>query len=117
MIGLSRTSISERPHRMTWQNPGPAIPDGDGDFTHTWIDCVPPHTDVKISPATAADLERVVSGTVLAANTYIVAGPYHPQIKTDSRGLYNGRIFNVTGAADPEERHVETIAVCVEIFP
>jgi head-tail adaptor len=114
MIGL-QTSTADRPHRMTWQNPGPSVPDGDGGYTQSWIDCVPPTTSVKIAPATAVDLERVAAGTVLSTNTYIVRGPYHPQIKTASRGIHNGRIFNCTGASNPEEANVETIAVCVEV--
>jgi head-tail adaptor len=100
---------------MTWQSPGPAVPDGDGGSTQTWFDLAPATTSVKIAPATAVDLERVAAGTVLSTNMYIVTGPYHPQITTQSRGLYNGRIFNVTGVANPEERNVETIAICVEV--
>lgn len=114
-IGLSTTSVGERPHRMTWQNPGPAVPNGSGGYSQTWIDLLPPTTSVRIAPATAADLERLAAGTVLATATHIVDGPYHPQIKTSSRGLFNGRIFNVVGVANPEERNVETICVCVEV--
>lgn len=114
MIG-NQISVGARPHRVTLQSPGPDIPDGDGGSTHTWIDLVPPGWSCEIKPATAVDLERVAAGTVLSTNTYIVKGPYHPQLKTASRLLFNGRIFNCTGVSNPEERNVETIAVCVEI--
>jgi head-tail adaptor len=109
------TSVNARVHRMAWQNPGPAVPDGDGGSTPTWIDLVPPATSVEIKPATAVDLERIAAGTVLSSNTYIVKGPYHPQITTQTRGLHNGRSFSVTGVSNPEERHVETVCVCVEV--
>lgn len=113
-IGL-QTSVANRPHRVTLQNPGPDVSDGDGGATNTWVDLVPPGWSCEIKPATAVDLERVAAGTVLSTNTYIVKGPYHPQLKTASRLVFNGRIFNCTGVSNPEERNVETIAVCVEM--
>jgi head-tail adaptor len=100
---------------VTLQNPGPAVPDGDGGFTQSWTDLTPAAVSAKIAPATAADLERLVSGTVLATATHIVTMPYHPGVVIASRVLFNGRQFSVTGVANPEERNVETIAVCVEI--
>ena len=114
-IGLSKTSIAERVHRVTVQNPGPAVPDGDGGYTTSWIDLVPPAWSCEIKPATAVDLERVAAGTVLSTNTYILKGPHHPQLKTASRILFNGRIFNCTSVSNPEERNVETVAVGVEV--
>lgn len=114
MIGPT-TSVGKRPHRVTLQDPGPGIPDGDGGQTQTWSDLVPPAMDAEIKTAAAADLERIAAGTVLATATHIVTMPYHPQVKTASRIIHNGRIFNVTGVADPEERHIETIAICVEV--
>ena len=41
-------------HRVLFQNPGPAVPDGDGGYTQSWIDLVPPTWQVSIEPATAA---------------------------------------------------------------
>jgi len=110
-----KTSISERPHRATFQNPGPAVPDGDGGSAQSWTDLVPPSLSVRISPATAVDLERVAAGTVLSTNTYIVKGPYHPQVTTQTRMLYDGRMFSVTGGGSPDERKVEMELVAVEI--
>ena len=114
MIGPT-TSVAKRPHRVTLQNPGPGVPDADGGFTQSWTDLVPPAWTCEIKPATAVDLERVAAGTVLSTNTYILRGPYHAQLATSSRVLFNGRIFNVTGVSNPEERNVETIAVAVEV--
>jgi SPP1 family predicted phage head-tail adaptor len=109
------TSVGERPHRITLQDPGLPVPNGDGGFTQSWVDLVPPSVSAKVAPATAADLERVGAGAVLATATYIVTLPYHPQLQTKSRVLFNGRIFHVVGVATPEERNVETIALCVEV--
>ena len=114
-IGMNRTSINDRPHRVTLQNPGPAVPNNDGGYTQSWTDLVPPAWTVKIAPATAADLERVTAGTVLATATHLVTGPYRADITTQTRVLFNGRQFSVTGVSNPEERNVETIAVCVEV--
>jgi len=115
MIGL-KTSIADRPHFVLLQNPGPAVPDGDGGFLQTWSDLAPRSLYVSIAPATAADLERVVAGgTVLSTATQIVKGPHHPQITTKTRILFGARQFEVTGVANPEERNIETIAICVEI--
>lgn len=112
-IGMT-TSVGDRPHQVRLQNPGPAVPDGDGGFTQVWLDLVPATWSVKIAPATAADLERVTAGTVLATATHLVTGPYHPQISTATRIVFGTRVFSVTGVSDPEERHSETICVCVE---
>jgi SPP1 family predicted phage head-tail adaptor len=110
-----KTAIADRPHRVTLQNPGPAIPDGDGGYTQSWTDLVPPALSVKIAPATQRDLERVIAGTVMSTATHIVTGPFHPQVTTKTRVLFNGRQFSVVGVADPEEGQVEMILVCVEV--
>jgi head-tail adaptor len=109
------TSTAKRPHRVTLQNPGPPVSDGDGGFTQTWIDCVPPAVQAEIKTATAEDLERLASGTVIASASHIVTFGYHPQVITKSRILFNGRIFNVTNVGNPEERNVETVAICEEV--
>jgi len=117
MIAPHKASVAERPHRVTLQNPGPAVPDGDGGFTQTWTDLVPPALYVKIAPATAREVERLAAGTVLATATHIVTGPYHAGVTTKTRIVFNGRVFSVTGVANPDERNVETIAICAEVVP
>lgn len=110
-----RARIGDRPHRVTLQNPGPAVPDGDGGYLQTWTDLTPPAISVEILPATAQDLERVTAGTVIATATHIVTGPFHPQVTTKTRVLFNGREFHVGGVANPAERSVEMILVCTEV--
>ena len=109
------TSTAKRPHRVTLQNPGPAVPNGDGSYTQTWFDLSPPAVSVEIKPATAADLERVAAGAVLSAATSIITGPFHSQVTTQTRLIFNGRIFQVTGDQNVEERNGEMVLVCVEV--
>lgn len=114
MIG-PQTNIADRPHRVSFQNPGPAAPDGEGGTVPSWTDLTPPALSVKIAPATAANLERVTSGTVLATATHVITGPYHPQVTTQTRILFNGRQFSVTGVSNREERNVDMTLVCKEV--
>jgi len=77
---------------------------------------VPPELSVEIKPATAKDLERVAAGTVIATASHIVTGPYHAGVSTKTRIVFGGRVFQVVGVSNPEERNIETIAVCVELL-
>lgn len=107
--------VGDRPHRITLQNPGPAVPDGDGNYTQTWSDLAPASVSAAIEPATASKLERISAGTVSASATHIVTIPYHPQVTTRTRLLIPGaRVLNVTGLMDPDERHVDLILTCEE---
>ncbi len=108
-------SIGSRKHLVMLQNPGPAVPDGDGSYTQTWTDLTPPTLYVSIDPATARDLERVAAGTVIASATQIVKGPYHPQVTTQTRIIFNSRRLNVTAVRNPDERNVTLELVCVEV--
>lgn len=114
MIG-PKTTIADRPHRVTLQNPGPAVPDGEGGTVQSWTDLTPPALSVKIAEASTANLERVTTGTVLATATHVITGPYHPQVTTQTRILFQGRSFSVTGVSNPGERNVEMILVCKEV--
>jgi SPP1 family predicted phage head-tail adaptor len=109
--------IGQRRHLVTFQNPGPAVPDGDGGFAQTWTDLVPASGWVAIVPATAKDLERVTADTVLAAASHILTGPYHPQVTTQTRVTFGTRTFSVTGVSNREERNIEMVLVCTEVVP
>lgn len=110
-----RTAIRRRPHRVLLQGPaGPPAADGDGSYTQAWVDLVPPAMDAEIVEATQAALERLVSNTVVSTATHLVSLPYHAQITTQSRVVYNGRIFAVTGVNDLEQRHAELVLECAE---
>ncbi len=109
-----RTSVGNRPHRVTLQNPGPPVPNGDGGFTQSWTDLTPPAVNVEIKPATQEDLEQAAAGTSITKATHIVTGPFHPGVTTDTRVLFNGRELHVNSVQDPQARHVEMILICTE---
>jgi len=111
-IGPS-TSVGARPHRVSLQNPAPAVANGDGSYTQTWVDLQPPAVWASIDNA-PADLETAQSGTTTASATHIITIPYHPQVTVRTRVLFNGRRFNVSGVSSPEERNVESVLVCEE---
>ena len=115
-IGMT-TTTGARPHRVSLQNPGPPIPDGEGGFTQSWVDAAPPALSVSIEAATRASLERVAAGAVAASATHIVHGPFHPQATIKSRLVFNGRQFSVLNTINVEERSAEMILLCAEVLP
>ena len=112
---MKTTAIGLRRHRVQLQSPGAAVSDGDGGVTQEWADLDPARVYAEIKPATAKDLERVASGTVISTASHVVTFPYHPQVSLSTRIIFGTRVFSVTGVSNPEERHVETICVCVEL--
>jgi head-tail adaptor len=114
---MAKTTLGQRNKLVLLQNPGPAVPDGEGGSTPSWIDLAPRSLYVSIAPATAKDLERVQGGTTISTNTYILEGAYHPQVTTQTRVLFGARLFSVTGAANPLEQNVDLVLVCVEVVP
>ena len=113
---MQRT-IHQKATRVTLQNPGPAVPDGDGGWTQGWIDLDPPTVQASIAPAGRATLEHVVAGTVLSQATHVVTIWYHPGVTTKTRLAILGtpRTMNVLAVADPEELHRELDLVCAEV--
>lgn len=105
----------EKRHLVSLANPGTPVPDGDGGYTVVDAPLTPATAWADIRPATARDLERTVSGTVLSTATHLVTMDYHPQVTTQTRLTYNGRSFSVTGVANPEERNVELVLAAVEV--
>jgi head-tail adaptor len=104
-------------HTVLLQNPGPPVPDGDGGYTQSWTDLVPPTWRVSIEPATARDLERVAAGSVISSASHIVRGDFHPDVTTETRIVFNGRLLSITGKQSPEERNVTMELVAVEVVP
>src|SRR5262245_39042048 len=108
-----------RLHQVTFQDPGTLVADGQGGFTESWINLVPSTLFVRIQPASAADLERIMAGTVSASATHLVIGPYHPGVNTKTRMLWTdylsrAREFSVAGVMNPLERNLEMILLCEE---
>jgi len=90
------------------------VPDGDGGFTQAPVPLTPPDAYAAIAPATARDLERFTASTVTSEATHVVNLPYRADVSTNTLILFNGRQFHVVGVANPEERNIETIALCKE---
>ena len=104
-------------HRVTFQNPGPPVPDGDGSFTQTWTACSPAQWYVSITPATSGDHERRAAGTVLGQATHLVRGDFHPQVSTLTRMLFESHVFAITGVVNLELRSVTMECGAVEVVP
>lgn len=115
MIGVP-TAIAQRPHRVTFENPGAAVSDGRGGFTEGTATLLG-EAWVQIQPAVGADAERIAPGTVLSHASYIVTGPYLPGITTLTRMRFNERVFSVMGVSNRLERNVELVLVCDELVP
>jgi head-tail adaptor len=106
-------------HRVRFQNPGPPAPDGDGGSIETWVDCTPAEWKVSITPATTQDLERAAAGTVISSASHLVAGYFHPQVTTQTRMIFQGQTFAITGKVNIEMRSIDMLcgAVAVEGVP
>jgi SPP1 family predicted phage head-tail adaptor len=110
-----RVGAGLRPHRVSFQNPGPAVPDGDGGYTQSWIDLSPAALSVRIAAPTARDLESLGPGTVVSTATHVITGPFHSGVTTKTRITFNGRLFQVIGVTNVEERGQEMVILANEL--
>jgi len=123
VIGLRSASIGERPHRVSLNGPGgEPVPDADGGYTVPAAPLNPPAVWARITPATAADLERVASGTVLTTATLLVMMPFHPGVDNTTQIAWTDaalrpHLANVVGVVNVDERCREMIVGAVEIVP
>lgn len=106
--------IGDQRHLVTFQDPGPPIPDGAGGYTQSWSDLSPATWYVAIAPASAADLERVAAGTVITQASHVIHGRYHPGVSTKSRMLFSGRTFAITGTRNVGERSIQMELTAIE---
>jgi hypothetical protein len=56
----------------------------------------------------------VSQGTGLAT---LMTGRYHPGINTATRVHFNGRLFHVDSLINRDERNLELVLSCTEVFP
>jgi head-tail adaptor len=75
-------------HLVTFEAPGPAVPDGDGGYTQGWTALDPPTWYVAIRAATLRDRETVLAGVVAASATHVVTGDYRYDVTTATRIRY-----------------------------
>jgi hypothetical protein len=106
--------------RVTFENPGPAVPDGDGGYTEGWVPLTPAGWKVRITPATAADLERTAAGSVVSMASHVVEGAWHPGVTTETRMVWIDRarvshVFSIVGKVNLEMRSVVMVLGAVEV--
>jgi len=104
---IPENSIGQARHLVTFEAPGPPVPDGEGGFTQTWTPLVPPTWYVRVRPATAKDAERVTAGTVITHLSQIVHGRYHPGVTTQTRMYHKGHTYQITSVVNLEDRDRE----------
>jgi hypothetical protein len=108
----------ERRHLVTLQGPtGPAVPDGEGNWSAAPAPLTPPTWQVSILAASARELGRLAAGTTITTATHIVEGVYRPDITTETQIVFRGRTFYVNRVENPDERNIRTIAICTEMVP
>ena len=104
-------AIGQYRHLVTFETPGPAVPDGDGGFTRVWAPLAPASWKVSISPATAGDAEHALAGTVLTHRSSVVRGRYHAGVTLAARMLFEGRTYAVVSLINLAERDREMVLV------
>jgi head-tail adaptor len=103
----------KRRHLISLRNPGQPVPDGEGGHTIEPEEFATRYAE--IAAATVAGLERIAPGTVQSAATHVVTFDYHPSVTTKTTIGFGSRVFEVTGVVNPEERNIDTIALCTEV--
>jgi SPP1 family predicted phage head-tail adaptor len=101
-----------RQHPVTLENPGGSVPDGDGGFIEGWV--LLQTVWGSVAPASAADLRRVVAGTVTALLPYLMVVPYVPGVTTQTRVTFDGRTFAIQAVRNVDERNIQLEIVCEE---
>ena len=107
--------IGDWRHVVTFQDPGPAVPDGAGGYTQTWADLAPATWHVQVAAQPVGDLERTAAGgSVQTTGSYVVRGRYHPGVSTKTRMLFNGKTYSITGTRNADERGIFMELAAVE---
>ena len=114
MPRLSTNTVSKRPHRIWLQRHGPPMPDGDGGYTQTWIDLVPPNPWAAIQDATEENREQLVAGGVQTRATHVITLPFQPNVTEQARVLFNARTFYIAGVQITDERDQELVLAVEE---
>ena len=112
-------STGQRDKRVTLENPGGTVPDGEGGYIPGWEALDPPQMFVSIAPASQTDLERSAAGTVISTATHLINMLYHPGVTILTRVRYTApgkgeRIFQVTALRNPDEACRELVLVAEE---
>ena len=112
---MKQTPAGKRIHWITLENPGPAVPDGDGGFTQVYVPLTPSGAWASIDTASARDQERLAAGTVISSKSSLVKFPYHSGVTTKTRITCGSSVMSVVGVDNPERRNIETECLAVEV--
>jgi len=105
-------AIGSYRHVVKFQTPT-TVPDGDGGTIETWADLLP-LWGVSVQPASIRDLERRTAGTIVAAATHVIIGPYRSDVGVDDRMMFDGRTFRISGVKNVDERKITMELFAVE---
>ena len=100
-------TIGRDQHLVSFEEPGPPAPDGEGGYTDTWLPLSPATWYVRLATATGRDQERVQAGTVVSHHTHMVHGRFHPGVTTKARMLFGGRTYQITSVVNIDGRGLE----------
>lgn len=113
---IAPPTAAKRPHRVWLQKPGPLVPTDDGGYEQSWLDLAPPRMFAAIEPASAVALERIFSnGAIISSASHVVTFPFHKDVNTKTRIMFDGRTFTVTGFSSPDERQASTVCAVTEV--
>jgi head-tail adaptor len=100
-------AIGQDRHLVTFETVGAPVRDGRGGFTRPLVPLSPATWYVRIRPATAADQERALAGTLLTHRSYVVHGRYHPGVTLAARMVFEGNTYQVVSVINLDERDRE----------
>ena len=108
---MATTTIGATEHRVTFEAPGPPVPDGYGGFAYAWAPLTPATWYVRIQPAAglASHGERLQApGVIVTHTTIVVSGAFHPGVTEQTR-MHDaaGRVYQVTSVLNVDARGVE----------
>ena len=101
-----------RQHAVTLENPGGSVPGGGGGYIEGWE--LLQTVWGSVTPASAADLPRVVAGPVTALLPYLIVVPFVAGVTTQTRVTFDGRTFAIQAVRNVEERNIQLEIVCEE---
>lgn len=78
-------------------------PDADGGFVETWTTANQLWAEFDVP--SASNVERVIGGELQTAVNYVVRSYYDARATTEARLLSDGRIYDIVGVRDIDDRH------------
>jgi head-tail adaptor len=112
-------TVGELRHRVTLENPGEPVPDGEGGYIETWSVVGQSRMPAAIEPATVRAMERLGPGTVTATASHLVTIRYVTGVTTKTRVTFHDdvegdRVLAVAGRHNPQEKHWALTLFCTE---